>query len=94
MQDKNYTLTPEAMEAERELTFGEKAVGITFNPGNHEGVESIKRNAAKLIDDIYDRELIPTPEVRIGERIAMAKLAIRAIQEGQMWAVKALTWQY
>ncbi len=27
----------------RELTFGEKAVGLTFNPGGHAGVETIKR---------------------------------------------------
>jgi len=84
----------ERTETPEDLTFGQKAVGLTFNPGGHEGVESIKKNAAKLIDDIYDREIAPIPEVRNGERVAMAKLAIRAIQEGQMWAVKALTWQY
>ena len=77
-----------------ELTYGEKAVGITFNPGKHEAVESIKRNAATLIDDIYDRHMAPGPEIRNGEVIAQATLAVRSIQVGQMWAVKAATWQY
>jgi hypothetical protein len=79
---------------ERELTYGEKAVGLTFNPGKHEAVESIKKNAATLIDDIYDRYVKPGPDVRNGEVVAQATLAIRRIQEGQMWAVKAATWQY
>lgn len=34
----------------RELTFGEKAVGITFNPGGNPLVNSIKEKAAEYIN--------------------------------------------
>ncbi len=78
----------------RELTYGEKAVGITFNPGGNPLVESIKRKAADLIDEIYDQHVKPIAETRNGEIVAQAMLAIRGIQVGQMWAVKATTWQY
>lgn len=80
--------------ANRELTYGEKAVGITFNPGGNPDVEKVKRQAADLIDTIYDRDVRPIADVRNGEKVAQATLAIRRIQEGQMWAVKAITWQY
>lgn len=79
---------------QRELTYGEKAVGITFNPGGSQNVNQIKILAANLIDEIYDQHVAPIPEVRNGEVVAQAILAIRRIQEGQMWAVKAATWQY
>ena len=38
----------------RELTFGEKAVGLTFNPSNHEQVQAIKEAFAKAIDLLND----------------------------------------
>jgi hypothetical protein len=76
------------------LTYGEKAVGLSFNPGNSPKVEAIKRLSATLIDEIYNEEVAPGPDMRNGEKVAMAILAIRKIQEGQMWAVKAATWQH
>lgn len=79
---------------ERELTYGEKAVGLTFNPSSLSTVDNIKRKAADLIDEIYNEHVKPIPEVRNGEIVAQAILAIRRIQEGQMWAVKASTWKY
>ena len=38
------------MNVGREMTFGEKAVGLTFNPSNDPTVEAIKRKCADLID--------------------------------------------
>lgn len=79
----------------RELTFGEKAVGITFNPGRNEKVERLKRSAADLIDAMNaEREAIKASEDdgQNGERIAMLTIAIRKVQEGQMWSVKSVTW--
>lgn len=35
---------------QREMTFGEKAVGLTFNPSNNVEVQEIKEQCAKLID--------------------------------------------
>ena len=35
---------------DRELTFGEKAVGLTFNPGGDEKVTRVKEYYANIID--------------------------------------------
>lgn len=79
------------------LTYGEKAVGITFNPGKLPDVENIKRTCANAIDEIErQRKAISDPSrekhPEDGEVSAQYTLAIRRIQEGQMWAVKAATW--
>lgn len=71
------------------LTFGEKAVGLTFNPGNNPAVEDIKKRFASTIDFLNDlRAGSNDPEVK-----RMASVAITEAQTAQMWAVKAVTWQ-
>lgn len=77
----------------QELTFGGKAVGLTFNPGGSEEVDAIKKAAANFIDEVCG----PSGEklnftATDTEPAAMRKLAQRAAQEAQMWAVKAATW--
>jgi len=74
----------------RDLTFGEKAVGISFNPGKHEEVETIKRACADFIDQLNTAR----NTTESGDKKRMYSEAITAIQTGQMWAVKAATWQY
>jgi len=81
-------------EPERELTYGEKAVGLTFNPsegseiGDH--VASIKSLAAQFIDTCHNlRERSDNPEVK-----RMYSVAITEAQTAQMWAVKAVTWAH
>lgn len=84
-------------QAQPELTYGGKAVGLTFNPGGNAQVDDIKKQAANLIDEIAGpsgENLLSVNPAVDGEKIAMRKLAIRSVQEGQMWAVKAVTWQY
>lgn len=82
------------MDQAHELTFGGKAVGLTFNPSNNEEVDAIKKSAANFIDEIcgHDGNKIDfkTVDAEVG---AMRKLAQRAAQEAQMWAVKAATWK-
>ena len=74
---------------ERELSYGEKAVGLTFNPSGDETVLEIKKAFAKAIDTIQDeRAKDSTPS----EKGAMLTLAIREAQSAQMWAVKGATW--
>lgn len=73
----------------RELTFGEKAVGLTFNPGGHAEVNDIKRHYAYLIDYLNDARKAASPE-----QARMLSVAITEAQTSQMWAVKAVTWQY
>lgn len=73
---------------DRELTFGEKAVGLTFNPSQNEGVQQIKEKCAELIDllnDVRDSTLD-------GDIKRMLSVAITDVQTAQMWAVKAVTW--
>jgi hypothetical protein len=80
------------MNVAREMTFGEKAVGLTFNPSGDPTVEAIKRKCADLIDEIHElRTPINQPNAEIAR---MASLAITEIQAGQMWAVKAATWKF
>lgn len=74
----------------RELSFGEKAVGITFNPSKNLAVEAVKRECADLIDRLNaDRN-----SAEGAEKKRMFSIAITEIQSAQMWAVKAITWQY
>lgn len=81
------------METTRELTYGEKAVGLTFNPsagseiGDH--VQSIKSLFAQIIDTCNNlRESTEDFEVK-----RMYSIAITDAQNAQMWAVKAVTWK-
>ncbi len=74
---------------DQELSFGEKAVGLTFNPGNNPQVEMIKRNFAEAIDNLHSLR----QESEDGEAKRMLSIAITEAQTAQMWAVKAVTWQ-
>lgn len=74
----------------REMTFGERAVGLTFNPSGDDAVTQAKRGFAAVIDQMNDLRNSPTasPEVK-----RMASVAITEAQTAQMWAVKAITWR-
>jgi len=73
----------------REMTFGEKAVGLTFNPGNNPVVDDLKACYAQVIDRAHAlRTGSEDPEVK-----RMASVAITEAQTSQMWAVKAATWK-
>lgn len=73
----------------RELTFGEKAVGLTFDPSSNPDVDNCKRIFAAAIDQMHAlRENSTDPEVK-----RMASVAITEAQTAQMWAVKAITWK-
>lgn len=85
LQDNSPVAVPE-----RERTFGEKAVGLTFNPGGSLAVDAIKRDFAGTIDRLHaTREMSHDPEVK-----RMLSIAITEAQTAQMWAVKAVTWQH
>jgi len=78
----------------RPLTFGEKAVGLSFNPGNNEKVEAIKRAYANVIDLLADYRAGNPNDEKNPEVARMLSIAITETQTAQMWAVKAVTWQY
>jgi hypothetical protein len=70
------------------LTFGERACGMTFNPGGNEDVAAIKSAYALIVDGLHQRrEASFDPEVK-----RMLSIAITETQTAQMWAVKAATW--
>lgn len=78
------------MTEQRELTFGEKAVGLTFNPSNDDSVAQCKAEFACVIDRMNNlRNSTDNVEVK-----RMAEIAITEAQTAQMWAIKALTWRF
>lgn len=83
-------MTSETQQAATGLTFGQKAVGITFNPGGHALVNAIKEKAAEYIDLLNEAKNATDN----GEIKRMLSIAITEAQTSQMWAVKAVTWQY
>lgn len=76
----------EEPQISRELTFGEKAVGLAFNPSGDEKVTALKEHYAAIIDILNDDR----GENR-DERARLASVAITEAQGAQMWAVKAVT---
>jgi hypothetical protein len=76
-------------ETQRPVTFGERAVGLSFNPSNDPTVQAIKQAFATAIDEIHElRTNQPNSEI-----VRMASIAITEAQSAQMWAVKAATWK-
>jgi hypothetical protein len=74
---------------EHPLTFGEKACGVSFNPGGNPHVNSIKEKFAEIIDELNAlRDAAASNEVK-----RMHSIAITEAQTAQMWAVKAVTWR-
>ena len=68
------------------LTYGEKLVGITFNPSKMPDVDEIKRKAAEMIDLIH---AMPFNELQFNQ--LLHDEAVTQIMTAQMWAVKFLT---
>ena len=72
-----------------EISYGEAAVGLSFNPSADSEVDSIKKAFAELIDKMDDIRL----SAGRGERARLASVAITEMQTAQMWAVKTVTWR-
>lgn len=87
-EDTTVNQAPEG-ETLRKMTYGEKAVGLDFNPAGDANVQKIKELYAQIID-LCDK-------LREGERTEKARLlsvAITQAQQAQMWAVKGMTYKY
>lgn len=72
------------------LTFGQEAVGLSFNPSNDDAVAQCKQMYANIIDQMNDyrnREGATEGQKR------HASIAITMAEDAQMRAVKALTWK-
>lgn len=79
--------------AERELTFGERAVGLTFNPSNMSDVDKLKKLFAEVIDHMDDFRKGYVARGDNPEMVRLCSIAITEAQTAQMWAVKAVTWR-
>jgi hypothetical protein len=79
------------MSETRELTYGEKAVGLTFNPSNDDAVTACKAAFAIVINQMNDLRKSPSSNPEIAR---MCSIAITEAQTAQMWAVKAITWKF
>ena len=70
-------------------TYGQKAVGLNFNPSGDEAVSRCKQIFADAIDQLQELRENSTS----GETARLASIVITEAQGAQMWAVKALTWR-
>lgn len=68
-------------------TYGQRAVGLDFNPSQNPKVNQIKQLFATIIDLCNDAKAAST-----GEQARLYAVAITEAQTAQMWAVKAATW--
>lgn len=81
---------PPLNQEERELTYGEKAVGLTFNVNNDPGVHKLKSLYAAIVDHLN----LERAAVTSSESARLLSIAITEAQTAQMWAVKAITYKY
>jgi hypothetical protein len=75
--------------AGRSSTYGEQAVGLTFNPANDPTVQKVKELYAQIIDICN----VGRTQAGQGEKSRLFSVAITEAQTAQMWAVKAITWK-
>ena len=86
---ENSKLTQKDYLSVEEQTYGEKAVGINFNPSNNDAIYLCKKKYADLIDEMLDLRLNSDSQ----EKARLCSIAITELQTAQMWSVKALTWK-
>ncbi len=80
------------MDTEKELTHGQKLVGLSFNPSGDANVQRLKELAAEQID------VLDTIHAERGERPdydtnTIHGEAVRRVMDAQMWTVKDATWK-
>jgi hypothetical protein len=74
---------------DKEQSFGERAVGLSFNPSGDAYVHQLKEQIAKFVDSCNTlREEATDSEVK-----RMYSVAITEARTAQMWSVKAATWR-
>lgn len=76
-------------ETKNTLTFGEKLVGISFNPSGDERVNKVKKLCAEVMDILYEH--IPEDGDRTYLEDTLFNKSVGDILDAQMTAVKLLT---
>lgn len=90
MEDANVPQAESKISQAQVLTFGEKLVGITFNPSNDGDVAEIKTKMAEVANLLY--RVGANERTQLSTRIYDA--AIISLLEAQMMAVKFVTLKY
>ena len=83
-------------QTDRELTFGEIAVGLTFNPSGDEKVNKAKRLMADALDLLQQVELEKSDYGKIKqdwEANVFRTNAFNKVIDAQMALVKYITWK-
>ena len=75
-------------ETQRELTFGEQLVGLTFNPSGDERVQRAKELCAELADLLYPESRTTSTTKRL-----LYEHTVGEILNAQMNVVKVLTFK-
>lgn len=71
------------------FSYGQRAVGLKFNPSGDETVNKLKTLYAEIIDICNDFR--PADSEMSSDMARLLKIAITEAQGAQMWAVKAVT---
>ena len=82
------------METDREMTAGERAVGLTFNPSNDEIVQKLKELFAEAFDIVEGEVPADDGTVETVRKRKMRDNALQTIITAQMWAVKVATLKF
>lgn len=79
--------------AEQELSYGQMAVGLPFNPAGDPSVTMVKEKCAEVIDLLHDLELTNADDDSVEANLQNEEIhdAITQLKTAQMWAVKAIT---
>lgn len=87
---KTFQGGPQDPAGSRELSFGEKRVGISFNPSKLPEVDEVKRKHAFLINYMKSiQDDATNPEVK-----RLCAESMTQLETACMFAVKALTYSY
>mgnify|MGYP001558090038 CR=1 FL=1 len=76
---------------QRELTAGEKAVGLTFNPSGDERVQKLKELFAQAFDIVEQSVSADDGTEKTARKRKMRDAALHEIVTAQMWTVKVIT---
>lgn len=84
----------EQQQDQREYTFGEKLVGLTFNPSGDADVQRAKELCAELADLVYDHWCRDAYSEKSSLENQLYNHTIGEILNAQMNVVKVLTFKY
>lgn len=77
-------------EEKKELSFGERLVGLRFNPSENPDVKTVKTSAAAFADTLH--AMAEAHDEYDEFQLELLNDAAKMILAAQMVAVKAITW--